>query len=270
MTEEEIGEQALQTAQMVANIPSIREGFSQASPEETIQPIAEEMRKLTGAEFIVIGNTEGIRYSHPDQDKLGKNMVGGDNDAALIDGESYVSRAEGSLGPSLRGKTPVWNYEGDIVGVVSVGYMIKDINATILSNIKKLILPSVIVLFVGTIGGLLLTRNIRGQLMGFEPHKITSLYRERNAILSAIHEGMIAVNEDGVIQLMNQSAEKLLSGKQKAFFNQPISKVLPELPLSSLIKNGQVCRNKQVEVNDRHIIFNMVPIYNQNQVRGLY
>jgi len=267
-TEEEIGEQALQTAQMVANIPSIREGFSEASPEETIQPIAEEMRELTGAEFIVIGNTEGIRYSHPDQDKLGKNMVGGDNDAALIDGESYVSRAEGSLGPSLRGKTPVRNYEGEIVGIVSVGYMIKDINATILLNIKKLILPSVIVLFVGIIGGLLLTRNIRGQLMGLEPHKITSLYRERNAILSAIHEGMIAVNADGIIQLMNQSAEKLLGGKQKAFFNQPISKVLPELPLSSLIKNGQACRNKQVEVNDRHIIFNMVPIYDQNQVKG--
>lgn len=267
-TEEEIGEQALQTARMVANIPSIRAGFSQEFPQETIQPIAEEMRKLTGAEFIVIGNTEGIRYSHPDQNKLGKNMVGGDNDAALIDGESYVSRAEGSLGPSLRGKTPVWNDDSEIVGVVSVGYMIKDINAIIFDNIKKLLIPSIIVLIIGTIGGLLLTKNIRSQLMGFEPHKMTSLYRERSAMLSTIHEGIIAVNEDGIIQLMNQSAEKLLDGKQKEFFNQPISKILPELQVSSLLKNGEVCRNKQVEVNDRHIIFNMIPIYDQNQVKG--
>ncbi|MCT1902773.1 ATP-binding protein [Oceanobacillus sojae] len=267
-TEEEIGEHALQTAKMVANMPSIREGFSQEDPEETIQPVAEEMRELAGAEFIVIGNTEGIRYSHPDKNKLGKHMVGGDNDAALIDGESYVSRAEGSLGPSLRGKTPVWNYEGEIVGVVSVGYMIKDINAIIFDNIKKLLIPSIIVLIIGAIGGLLLTKNIRSQLMGFEPHKMTSLYRQRNAILSTVHEGIISVNANGIIQLMNQSAEKLLDGKQKAFFNQPISKILPELPLSSLIESGQAYRNKQMEVNDRHIIFNMIPIYDQNQMKG--
>ncbi|WP_080875426.1 ATP-binding protein [Oceanobacillus timonensis] len=267
-TEEEIGGQALQTAEIVASIPAVREAFSDAFPAETIQPIAEEMRELAGAEFIVIGNTEGVRYSHPDPNKLGKNMVGGDNDAALIDGESYVSRAEGSLGPSLRGKTPVRNSEGDIVGIVSVGYMIKDVNATIFDNIKKLLIPSMIVLFIGAISGLLLTKNIRSQLMGFEPYKMTSLYRERNAILETIHEGIIAVNNNGMIQLMNYSAEKLLNGKQKTFYNQPISKILPELALSSLIQSGQTCRNKQVEVNDRHIIFNMIPISNQNQVNG--
>lgn len=31
-------------------------------------------------------------------------MVGGDNKGVLLEGKSYVSKATGSLGPSLRGK----------------------------------------------------------------------------------------------------------------------------------------------------------------------
>ncbi len=38
-------------------------------------------------------------------------MVGGDNKGVLLEGKSYVSKATGSLGPSLRGKVPIRNQE---------------------------------------------------------------------------------------------------------------------------------------------------------------
>ena len=60
----------------------------------------------TEADFIVVGNKEGIRYAHPRKDKIGEAMVGGDNKGVLLEGKSYVSKATGSLGPSLRGKVP--------------------------------------------------------------------------------------------------------------------------------------------------------------------
>ncbi len=39
-------------------------------------------------------------------------------------GESYVSEAVGSLGKAMRGKTPVFDAEGNIIGIVSVGFML--------------------------------------------------------------------------------------------------------------------------------------------------
>ena len=45
-------------------------------------------------------------------------MVGGDNERALINGESYISEATGTLGPALRGKTPIKNDQGEIVGII--------------------------------------------------------------------------------------------------------------------------------------------------------
>ena len=40
----------------------------------------------TEADFIVVGNKEGIRYAHPRKDKIGEAMVGGDNKGVLLEG----------------------------------------------------------------------------------------------------------------------------------------------------------------------------------------
>ena len=44
------------------------------------------MRKATGAKFVVVGDHEGKRYSHPVPERIGKFMVGGDNARALMEG----------------------------------------------------------------------------------------------------------------------------------------------------------------------------------------
>ena len=85
----------------------------------------------TEADFIVVGNKEGIRYAHPERDKIGGKMVGGDNKGVLLEGKSYVSKATGSLGPSLRGKVPIRNQENEIIGVVSVGFSMADIHGAV-------------------------------------------------------------------------------------------------------------------------------------------
>lgn len=101
----EIGSKALSVAQSIANMPDIKESFQAEDPASTIQPIAESIRKQVGAEFIVIGNRNEIRYSHPNPNRLGQKMVGGDN-GLVFKGESVVSESTGTLGPSLRGKHP--------------------------------------------------------------------------------------------------------------------------------------------------------------------
>ncbi|PRX40231.1 single cache domain-containing protein [Planifilum fimeticola] len=118
--EEQIGKRALSLAKTVAADPELREAFSREEPWRQIQPIAERARINSGAEFVVVGNEHGVRYSHPIPERIGKEMVGGDNGPVLLQGKSFISRAVGSLGPSLRGKTPVFDDEGRVIGIVSV------------------------------------------------------------------------------------------------------------------------------------------------------
>lgn len=74
--EEQTGKRALHVAKAVATIPEIHEAFQTEDPSVIIQPIVEKIRVETDAEFIVVGNTEGIRYAHPVRDRIGEEMVG--------------------------------------------------------------------------------------------------------------------------------------------------------------------------------------------------
>ncbi|KYC73206.1 hypothetical protein B4096_0954 [Heyndrickxia coagulans] len=75
--EQQEGRLALNIAKTVAAMPDVVDAFQSKDPSDTIQPLAEKIRKETGAEFIVVGNREGIRYSHPLPGRIGKKMVGG-------------------------------------------------------------------------------------------------------------------------------------------------------------------------------------------------
>src|SRR4051812_39270419 len=77
--ERQIGERALSIAITTAERPDIIAGFQAGNPTEVLQPIASAIRERTGAEYVVIGNKDGIRYAHPVVERIGKKMVGDDN-----------------------------------------------------------------------------------------------------------------------------------------------------------------------------------------------
>jgi two-component system, CitB family, sensor kinase len=204
--EEQTGKRALHVATTVAEMPAIREAFNLENPSSVIQPIAEDVRIKTGAEFVVVGNKDSIRYSHPIPERIGKKMVGGDNDRALIKGESYVSKAVGSLGPSLRGKAPIFDENGEVIGIVSVGFLLEDIETIEKHYQFKVMFLVVFVLAIGAIGSFYISKGFKKAIFGLEPHEIASLFVEKHAILESVREGIIAINNNGNITMVNQQA----------------------------------------------------------------
>ncbi|WP_227934914.1 ATP-binding protein [Alkalihalobacillus deserti] len=266
--EENIGNTALRIATTVSLIPAIKSSFELDDPSIVIQPLAEKIRGIVGAEFIVIGNKENVRYSHPDVNKIGKKMVGGDNELALLHGEHYLSKATGSLGPSLRGKAPIIDDTGEIIGVVSVGFLIKDIREIIFGTILKISRIAIVILLLGTLGGILLARNIRKDTLGLEPHQIASLYRERNAVLLSIKEGIIAVDAQGRITMINHSAKELLAIKDDCV-NDMIIDVFPQSKLLEIFMSDHTDQDIEIEINDLVLIVNRTPIIEDNQIVGV-
>ncbi|WP_339317496.1 sensor histidine kinase [Oceanobacillus sp. FSL W7-1304] len=267
-TEEHMGQLALQVATTVSFMPMVVEAFDDENPSQVIQPIVEQIRNEMGAEFIIVGNKESIRFSHPQEWKIGQKMVGGDNDQALIDGEYYISEAVGSLGPSLRGKAPIFDNDGNIIGIVSVGFMLEDIREATIENLIKYSQAALFVLLLGIVGGVFLARNIRKDTLGLEPHEIGSLYRERNAILDSIKEGVIAIDEDGRITMMNTTAQKIL-GITDESKHQPIETVIPNSQMYKVLESGIIENDQELLLKDRIIIVNRTPIMEKGKIVGV-
>ena len=266
---DQIGQRALAVALSVASIPELIAAFDDPDPSATIQPIAERIRRETGARYVVVGNTDGLRYSHPLPERLGKPMVGGDNDRALLHGESYVSEATGSLGEAMRGKTPVLDTEGNIIGIVSVGFMLDRVAMDVVEHTSLgwwLVALMIVLGFAGAYG---LSRHLKRVILGLEPYEIARLAMEKEAILQSIHEGILAVNREGQITLVNLQARRFLGlPPVHAVVGQPIQDIVPNSRLLEVMERGEHQFDQDMWLGDHPVVVNRVPIHHEGEIEG--
>ncbi|WP_253186119.1 cache domain-containing protein [Bacillus licheniformis] len=211
----QIQARALDMAKTLAHMPSVQKAFETDDPSRTLQPIAENARKQSGAQYIVIGSADAIRYAHPDPGKIGKPMVGGDNRRALEKGEAYVSEAVGTLGPAIRGKAPIHNENGEIVGIISVGFLIENIQDIVYQYQSKFIFLLGFVVLMGILGAVYISRNVKKSIFGLEPYEINQLYTEKQAITESVHEALIAINKHEEITLLIEKRVSCFVSKAK-------------------------------------------------------
>ena len=266
--EDQIGQRALQLSSMISQTPSIRDAVSR-SDSDAVQAIVADLRLATDASFISIGDIDGIRLVHPKPERIGKPMVGGDNYRALELGESYISKAVGSLGESIRGKTPVLDDQGKIVGVVSVGYLTKTIDQTIFNYQGTVIVGTFALLLVSIVLAMWIARRFRSAIFDLEPHEIAALFLERNATLESVREGIISINSKGEITTFNRAALRTLGIDDQDVSGRPLSEVLPDSRMPMLLETGEAEYDRETLVNGRQLIINRLPIVKEDQVVGV-
>ena len=241
--EEYIGRNALNVSKTVSLTTVVHEGLKNKNSTQ-IQLYAESVRKATGARFVVVGDHEGRRYSHPVPERIGKLMVGGDNPRALERGEAYVSKAVGTLGPSMRGKVPIFANSGKVIGVVSVGYLQETVESVTEGYLQRVLLWVFGLFLLGGIGTWLIARNVKQSIFGLEPVEIARLFRERNAILDSIREGVVAINDKGQVTMLDHEAAKIL-------------------------KSGEEQFDQEMIIGGIEVIVNRVPIWQNGRVAGV-
>jgi sensor histidine kinase regulating citrate/malate metabolism len=270
MLEEQIGKRALRVAQAVSQVPEIRYRLIEGDSEGRIQTVAEGIRELTGAEFVVVGDREGKRYSHPKPDRLGKFMVGGDNAPALEEGKSYISKAVGTLGPSIRGKTAVFDDAGNIAGIVSVGYLIKDVKGIIRGHQRSFYPYIGLLLVVGIIGSVVIAGHFKKAILGLEPEEIAGLFTERSAILESIREGIIAIDTERTITMANQASLRNLGlDSADQITGRKIEDIFPYTGMRDVLRTGQPILDRELTIDEKEMIFNMVPIVHREKISGV-
>ncbi len=261
-TGDQIGQLALQTAKTASFMSSVKSAFNLEEPSSDLPTVLERLKEDVGADTIDISDRKG-NFFQPEI--AGTKIPGVQN--ALYYGNYYITRVEGRMGPSLRGVAPIYNDEGQIIGAVSVTFLIKKMHAEMLSKMANIALWSFIILAFGVIGGIMLARNIRKDTLGLEPHEIAALYRERSAILQSIKEGVIAVDQRGCITLMNASAMEMF-GLQENCLHMPIEQVYPYTKMYQVLRSGKKQINREMQINERTFLVSRIPIIDNGQVIG--
>jgi two-component system CitB family sensor kinase len=255
------GQESLAIAHTVAATPEIVRAFSARDPARVIDPIAERIRRSTGAAFIVIANRQGIRYSHPDPAMIGKSLLHdpGEPVAPVLAGRTLVAVEPGSLGRSVRAKVPLRDARGQIIGLISVGVLERTLGSELASELPAVMIPSLLGLVLGTLGAVLLARRVKRQTFGLEGGEIATLLEQREAMLHGVREGAITVDTRGRITLLNDEAKRLLNLDGSAL-GQRLADVVPDGRVREVL-TGQIDGSDQVIlVGERVLVANRTPV----------
>lgn len=191
----------------IADAPTVQRALSRPDPERTIQPFAERVRKDTGVDFVVVMALDRTRYSHPNPAQLGKHFIGDLGDAPQ--GEVFTQEYVGTLGPSIRTVVPV-TIDDEVVALVSVGITVDRTRDRLREAMLPIAVSAAAVLLVGMVGAWLISRRLNRLTHGLGPREITRMYEYYEAVLRAVREGMLLLDSDGRVQLVNDEARRLL------------------------------------------------------------
>jgi two-component system, CitB family, sensor kinase len=267
---QDVKNEAFALSQTISTMKEIQDAFTQKDPSSVIQPIAETLRQQTGAQFIVVSNMETVRYSHPNPTLVGMKMSKDDDqDGTSVVTVTTVTEGVGSLGLSVRSKAPIFNGSHQQIGNVSVGFLESNIWSDIFHFFFRLLLVGGIGLAIGLMGAHLLSGHIKRQIFNMEPYEIASMTLKQEALMQSIREGILAVDQDGIITACNQEAKRLLTvDETSAIVGQPITNVIPNSRLPEILQEGDSHTDQPMIIGNTLVVANRVPILLQGQVIG--
>lgn len=92
-------------------------------------------------------------------------------------------------------------------------------------------------------------------------------------LIESIHEGIIAIDENGVITTCNQTAQELILRKKQELIGTPISQIWTNSPMLQVLKTGKGYIEQEelytLDGHEMHFIVTARPIMEQDQVVGV-
>ncbi|MDN0197882.1 SpoIIE family protein phosphatase [Streptomyces sp. S.PNR 29] len=240
-------------AEAFANSPGTREALRGPDPSAVLQPRAEAARKATKVDFIVVMNTDGIRYTHPKPDRIGKKFVG--DIAPALAGRVVTEQITGTIGPLVQAVVPVKADDGSVVGLVSAGITTKNVGGAANQQMPVVLGAAAAGLALATAGTALVSRRLLRQTHGLGPHEMTRMYEHHDAVLHAVREGVLIVGGDGTLLLANDEAHRLLDLPGDAEGRHVLDLRLPA-DTADLLASGRLATDEVHLVKDRLLAIN--------------
>ncbi|HHT0395713.1 TPA: sensor histidine kinase [Raoultella planticola] len=262
-TRDGVKDTALAVARTFSDMPEVKQALALPPQSGLIQPLALAITRRNDLLYAVVTDMHGVRYSHPNARLIGKRFIGEDIQPAFA-GKENVAVNHGVLAPALRVFTPVFNDRQQQIGVVVVGISLSKVDEQIAKGRWDVLLTVLFSALVCGIGTWSLVRGLKRVLLGLEPQEISTQFQQRQAMLHSLKEGVVAVDVEGRVTLINPAAsEILLSGPGKEIAHTPLLADLHEV-----LQTGEPIYDRELGCNGFLLISNTVPVRSQNAIVG--
>lgn len=206
------GTRMIAVAENMASTPIVRERIERAPADpfagRILAPEVDRAVALSGATLAEILAPDGTVWVSSDPSRVGARVDLGPSRAD--EGRAWYGDADVDGTHSLIGQVPILSADGDVLAIASVSEGYPSVWDLLSGAGERLLIYLGLGAALGLIASYLLSRRIKRHTRGLEVAEIASLADHREALLHSIREGVIAVNTDGEITVLNDSAQELL------------------------------------------------------------
>ncbi len=260
-TYDQTRQRMLSVATAIADSPMVVAAASGPNPTTSLQPYAKAVMRDARVDFITIMDPQGLRWTHPDPNEIGKPYVGSTAQAKA--GETFFETTAGTLGPSARVIVPIKNSAGEVLGMVSAGVTISNVQVLVAARIPEVLGLAAALLLAGSLAAWALGRYLKRVTLGWGPEELGQLFAYYESVLRSVREGLVLVDPRGAMVLYNDHAALLLgmapSGSTAASTPPSLASLnLPE-SLTELLRTGRTATDEVHLAGDRLLVVSQRP-----------
>lgn len=254
-------------AETLASTPLLKSALRSSNPSAPLQPWSRRVQRETGVDFVTIMNTRGIRYTHPHPERIGERFWGHIRPA--VRGRTFTETYTGTLGPSVRAVAPVFDDSHNrVLGLVSAGIKVRALNRELRGRLVGMSLLAGTALLLGGLATYLVSSRLRRYTHGLSAAELSRMYEYHDAILHAVHEGLLVVSANGVITLCNDGAGTLLGAEPRELEGVRLAEVgLPE-SLRELLVSREPVRDRIHVTDDRVLLVTLSAVRSKGRDLG--
>ena len=258
-------QRTLGVAETFAHTPDVLAALRAEDPAARLQPMAEAVRRATGVDFVVVMRPDRVRYSHPNPALIGGHFLG--NVAPALDGRPFTETFTGTLGPSVRAVVPVPGDGRPVEGLVAVGITQARISSELSRQIPAILSLVTLLLALAAFASLLVSRRMQRFTHGLNPVELTRLYEHHDAVLHAMREGLLVLDRDRRLLLVNDEGARLL-GLGSDAEGRPAAELGVAGGLGEILVSGRDVHDEIHLTTEAVVVVNQTPVVRRRRRFG--
>ncbi len=273
MEQDRLDSNLMNSARVIARVPAVAHALEREVSQADLAFLDQSVAAVRDIDVIVVADIHNIQYYYsPDRSYVGEPYSGTDQNRILQGEAAYTSNDTGLSGAERCAYAEVRNSDGELLGFVMVGIYLRSVSSIIQRTVFSFLAIGGAALLLGILLSIQLSNKIKQSLMGYEPDAFLHLFHQREDILEALEEGILAIDEHADVIYINGAAAALLDTTPEAAVGRPLRKVYPQSTLDRVVWTGQPEYNvdmvSMASQRQVRVLSDRMPIRENNRVVG--
>ena len=227
------------------------------------------IKSIPNLDFVAVCNTLNVCLYYPNTAFVGRTLRFGGEDRVLAGEGPYIVTVERTGYGLEMAYAPVRGQNGSLLGYVILSVFHQSSTEDVQHLLYGYMVVSFVTAFVGIFVAVSIRRRTLRVLQGRRGEEYRRLAAERNEVLDALDEAIVAINLKGEVIMMNKAFLKMMGWSARLHhYEGELKAIFPETALVRVLETGTAQYNLSVRIHGEDYVASRIPVYENGRLIG--